>query len=248
MINQNSFPDLCELLVEYQDNTEDENIQNCMVVLRVSTGEVQLGDHECTVEFNRLYISVDHEGMEVVSGSLFGEPKKPNEVNRTSELAHKRDTKRNSSGALDISRTAFAANSKTEFGYSEAMNQDIIVREEGTELRVKARPNLRWEVREPDGTPLNSTLLLNDRLVAFSKHSTANRRRSSLSLRAKQRDIQIKPHSGDAKTEKLFAYLTTNKKRLLDIFIAKSLHEAATSSQPYRGEILISQCEHDHEE
>ncbi|UWQ73301.1 hypothetical protein [Leisingera sp. M658] len=248
MNNQNCFPDLCEFLVKYQNSDDDEAVKSCVVDLRVASGEVPLGDYECLIEFTRLFISVDHEGMDVVSGSLYGDPKRPNEVSRSNQIQEKQEDKGLITGAMELTRKGFTGSGKLERARTQATNRELTLKEEGTDLRVKARPNLRWEVREPSGEPLDSTFLADDKLLALTKKPDANRSYSSLELKVKQRDLRISPVHGDAQTEKRFAGLTTTKKRLLDIFIAKSLSNASYSNQQYRGEILISRCEYNHEE
>jgi hypothetical protein len=248
MDNQNSFPDLCELSAKYHESDEDASIRNCMVDLRIASGEVPLGDHECLIEFMRLFISADHEGMEVVSGSLYGDPKRSNEVSLLNDVHKTKEDKGCISGSLELLPKSIRPKLKLAQETNQVTSQEVRLKDEGTDLRVKARPNLRWEVREPTGVPLDATFLAGDRLLALTKRDGGNRNYSFLELKVKQRDLRISPARGHAKTEKRFSDLTTTKRRILDIFIAKSLSSASYSKQEYRGEILVSRCEFNHEE
>jgi hypothetical protein len=248
MTATNNIPDLCELSVSFLENTENPNLLDCFLDLRINTGEIPLGEQECTVSFGRLFLSVDKEGMEVLTGSRFGEPTKKNEVMRHKKTAST-DEKRSgwSLSALVGSKTPPQVGGKLEHGRSSGVVKSDHVEEKEPHQRVKARPNLRWEVSEPNGEPLDGTYMENESLFTASMAEPSNRRVASIELKVKQRDLVIDQIVRNSSALSFFSNLTENQKRLIDIFIAKSLSEATYGDRKYTGEIVLSEFEYSHE-
>jgi hypothetical protein len=244
----NSIPDLCELSVSFLENTEDPNCLDCFLDLRISNGEIPLGEQECKVSFGRLFLSVDTEGMEVLTGSRFGEPTKKNEVMR-----HKATTSTDQKKSSSSLKAFFDSNTPPQVGLKveQSKSSGVIgsdnVEEKEPDQRVKARPNLRWEVSEPNGEPLDGTYMENESLFTASMAEPSNRRVTSIELKVKQRDLVIDQIVRNNSALSFFSSLTENQQRLIDIFIAKSLSEATYGDRKYTGEIVLSEFEYSHE-
>ncbi len=106
--------------------------------------------------------------------------------------------------------------------------------------RVKALPNLRWEVREADDSRLDGTYLESDSLLRFTRTERANRTALLARATVRQRDVAISQVVKDATSWKYFERFSTTQRRLLDIFIAKSIDSALRGRGQYVGEITLS--------
>lgn len=166
----NNLPDLCEFNVQLLRDVETDGDILFVVDLRIHSGEIALGDEECEVCFTKLTISIDLEGLDTPR-KRYGEPKKQNAVKLTK--SSKQTNKRRKSGSL-----GFAANLKKGANFkggvkaSTSTEQEYKLenKEESEHLRVQARPNLRWEITEPDAETLDSTYLEEDILFQTKKY------------------------------------------------------------------------------
>ncbi len=244
---RNSFPILCDLRVKFVADEEDPDLLNCVVDLQVTSDELPLGEEDCNVAFRRLTLSVSNEGMEIISGSRYGEPKKKNAVPMTDKATQKNTTKIMRSlglaGSTDtgvVGKAAVGREHGTEFESEKSYHED------GEHLRVKAKPNDRWEITEPGGAPLDCTYLLGDKLFSASRNNLANRNTATIELKVKQRDLAINGKFAGAKPPKFLKSLSENQRRLLDIFICKSLSKMCYGDRSYAGEIVVADFEYVH--
>ena len=106
--------------------------------------------------------------------------------------------------------------------------------------RVKALPNLRWEVREADDSPLNDTYLESDSLVRFARAERANRTTVLARATVRQRDVAIDQVVKDKLSLRYFTRISQTQRRLMEIFILKSIDSALRGTGKYVGEITLS--------
>jgi hypothetical protein len=248
MATKNSIPDLCELSVSFREKAEDPNLLDCVLDLRINNGEIPLSDQECQVSFSRLILSVNKEGMDVLPKSRFGEPTKKNEVAKRKETAKAEQKKTDWALSIGGGSNSFPkVGGNAEHNNASSFTKSEKTEEEEPHQRVKARPNLRWEVCEPNGEPLDGTYMENESLFTASIAEPSNRRVASIELKVKQRDLLINQISRNNSSITFFKDLTENQRRLIDIFIAKSLSQAVFGDRKYKGEIVLSEFEYTHE-
>lgn len=241
MSNKNSVSDLCELGVRtVRDETGAEEF-HCVAELRLASAELPIGDDDCEVSVSRATIVVDLEGLAPRPGSRFGEPKRKNavEINKTIKKEVSAGTSFRGEAGIGLTPSSFDARigARAAFDAASETNATIEANETLEHLRVKALPNLRWDVSEYDGTALTDTYLAEDTLVTVNKSDRSNRCSVTTSVTVKQRHLEIRPIE-----QKRFSNLRgNNKQRLLDIFVAKSLSAAISAGGGYRGEIKLSE-------
>lgn len=241
----NSIPDLCEIEVTNSPCEGDAGKVACKVELRLASEEINLGGEECRVGFKKVTISVDMDGMAIVSGSRFGDPVKENKVRNDKKTSQKFDESGGVAADIGVEargKPKFSVLANMGRSHKKGSSTDFI--EEAYHWRVKARPNNRWEVKEYDDTLLDGTYLSGESLYEAIPNLGANRKWASLDVRVKQRDLVIKEARRNEIGEGFFGKLDTNKRRLLDIFIAKSLSSATSGQKEYSGEIKVSHYEH----
>lgn len=69
MSASNSVPDICEFAARVESTNDGTRNVLCLVELRLHRGEIPLGSEECEVAFRKITVTVDLEGMEIVSGT-----------------------------------------------------------------------------------------------------------------------------------------------------------------------------------
>tara|TARA_R110002072_G_scaffold89424_3_gene200481 strand:+ start:2110 stop:2874 length:765 start_codon:yes stop_codon:yes gene_type:complete len=245
MKTTNSIPEICELEIQVGQPEEKDGDLCCVAEFRLFKGDIPIGDEECQISISKAMISVELEGLSPAPGTRYGEPRKNNAVCITKST--KKQTNRGSSfkagGGLDVGHSLLSANVTAggEIHGSSEAGTAIEASDTFEHLRVRALPNLRWEVSEPDGVPLDGTYLEGDDLVKMHKSDRANRASFRAWVTVKQRDLDIKQIILDTSSRNFFGRLNTNQRRLLDIFIAKSLSTALNWGDNYRGEIMLSE-------
>lgn len=254
MHTKNALPEICELNIRIDTNVHEGEEINCVAEFRLYKGDIPLGDEECEITISKATISINTEGLEPKPGTRYGEPKKKNTVpiTKTTQQKNNKKTDYLLSGGMKAgldSAIPHLAGNASKSGSTE-QNSCIETAETTEHLRVRALPNLRWEVSEPKDDPLDGTYLENDTLLSMNRLSGANRTSFTATVTVKQRHLQIRQIIQDDISIKFFNRLSTNQRRLLDIFIAKSLSSALNWKQSYRGEIILSEhkCEDEDEE
>ena len=76
MNTRNAVTELCELVIRVEPSAANEGELDCIVELRVASGDVDLGDETCEISISKLTLSLDLEGSTPVPGSRLGEPRK----------------------------------------------------------------------------------------------------------------------------------------------------------------------------
>ncbi|MDD7973891.1 hypothetical protein [Roseinatronobacter alkalisoli] len=242
MDTTNSIPEICELEIRINQPEDRDGELRCIAEFRLFRGDIPIGDEECQISISKAVISVELEGLSPAPGTRYGEPRKSNAVSITKSIRKQTSSgsRFEAGGCLSGDFSANVTVGGTIHGSSEA-DTAIEVSDNFVHLRVRALPNLRWEVSEPDGVPLDGTYLEGDDLVRMQKSDRANRASFRAWVTVKQRDLDIKQIISDASSRTFFGRLSTNQRRLLDIFIAKSLSTALNWGKNYRGEIKLSE-------
>lgn len=243
MLTTNCFPEICELEVRIENDPINENELCCVTDFRICPGSITLGDDDCDISIVKVKIKVEIEGLQAVPKSRFGEPTKPNAVPITKRTMESSKNARSFQGHAEADLGTEGARAKIHASGHRESASEIETAKETLEptnfLRVRALPSLQWEVSEQTNEPLSATYLNGDTLLKIVKSDKANRSSISMHISTRQRDILIKPEKAEAKTFAFFEQRDQNKKRLMDIFITKSLSHSL-SWQDYRGEIKLS--------
>ncbi len=244
MNTTNSIPEICELGIRIVSAPDQEGCLICAAELRLHNGDIQLGDEVCEVSVSKLTISIDLEGLEPVPGSRHGEPRRPNatRIDRTvtQTNAAGKSYKAASDASLNTTTPALRASAGGEISGSTAHETALTVHDQDEHLRVRAIPSLRWEVSEPDGAQLSGTYLNGESLLGLARAERANRSSLSVRVGVRQRDLNINHVVTGVASLNFFNKIGNTQKRLLNIFITKSLSAAVSGSGKYLGEIILS--------
>lgn len=246
----NSIPEICELAIRLVGSSDETGELRCVTEFRVFKGDIPLGKEECEISISRATISVEIEGLSPAVGSRFGEPKRPNAVAAVKKTTQ-RETRESSwkvAGSVKAAtntpyHAGFEAGGSADGGRSSERQTET--KDDSHHLRVRALPNLRWEVSEPNEDPLDGTYLENDDLLRLQTNPNSNRSKFSARVAVKQRHLLIKQIIRDQESSWFFSRANNNQRRLLDIFIAKSLSSGLNWRETYKGEIILSEQLHD---
>lgn len=253
MSTTNSVTELCELVVRVEAAPDRDGELDCLVELRLAAGDIELEEETCEISISKITIALDLEGVSEVPGSRYGEPRKtPVEMERAVVQTNTSAKGFKASGAAKFDVTGPA------LGASISGDAEIVVRKEATlrsqdtflHQHVTAAPNLRWEVREHDDSVLRGTYLDGQSLLRVTRAERANR--SALIARAtvKQKDVSIDQIVHSALALRYLRRPDATRRRLMDIFIKKSLDAAIRGGGKFTGQIVLSKAEIDlaHEE
>lgn len=242
-MTNNSIPEICDLDIRIDQSTPDDGL-SCVTELRLINGEIPIGDEDCDVSLSKLTISVDVAGLIPIPGTRYGEPRKQNRVLVDKSLDQ---TQTGSSGfrlGMDVELNGSMPFVKLDVGVATSKKTErvakAVAKEKFEHHRVRAIPNLSWEVSEYDGTALDGTYLDNDQLVGLTRAAGANQTLFEAKISVKQRHITIRPLESSTLSTSVLAKFDDTKKRLMDIFIAKSLSAAVSRERRYSGEIMLS--------
>ncbi|MBM3603287.1 MAG: hypothetical protein FJX25_00695 [Alphaproteobacteria bacterium] len=244
MNTRNAFSELCELVIRVVPSETPEGELDCIVELRLASGDVDLDEESCEISISKLTLYLDLEGAIPVPGSRLGEPRKQqtSEMDRVTTQENKVATAFNASAHanLDITGPALGASASGEVK-AAVQRETVLTRHDRlVHHRVKALPNLRWEVREEDESRLDGTYLESDSLMRFTRTERANRTAVLARATVRQRDVAISQVMKDPLSWKYFERFNTTQRRLLNIFIAKSIDSAVRGNGKFVGEITLS--------
>lgn len=247
MNTRNAVSELCELVIRVEPSAAREGELDCIVELRLASGDVDLDDETCEISISKLTLSLDLEGATPVPGSRFGEPRRQpiSEMDRviTQENEVATAFKGSANANLDITGPSLGASASGEVKASVRRETVLTAHDRFVHHRVKALPNLRWEVREADDSRLDGTYLESDSLVRFTRMERANRTALLARATVRQRDVAIGQVVRDPISWKYFERFSTTQRCLLDIFIAKSIDSALRGRGKYVGEITLSSAD-----
>jgi hypothetical protein len=232
-VNQNSLPDLIEVLMRVVNGDEDGQ-REIRVELRVASVSLVADDClEFVVELDQANLSLDLVGFEPVPKSRFGEPSKPNDVSVERKLTSETTKQGEVSATAEATVGMHPSGSFTTKGSGSAAGKSVnttMTQQTEKLLRVKARGNLRWEITEPglNGTtsPLSDTYLNDDILCKIRALPDANLLAVTLDAFARKRDIRISPRTKLGK----FSFKSRNHEVMLNAVIAKSLSRNTISN------------------
>jgi hypothetical protein len=192
-------------------------------------------------------ISVDFSGLKVVpktrhgQGETGGKTRKELQKETIVSMTGETDKKRNVDALVGASATG--PEGKLGLGGSSSKhNTETVTRRESESVTedfypVRALSFDRWKVTTKDGGPLNDAFLDNDRLCEVSEVREANRKGAVTTLVVKQKHVNIELE----RKASLFALpFTRNQQALMNIVVAKSLHEHS-GREEYSGELVFSQ-------
>jgi hypothetical protein len=234
---QNAVPDLVELIARLDISGSAEQCSALKVDLRVGSVEI---DEECInfkVSANRLILDINVEGCEISPGTRFGEPVKANNIviKKTSSTEASKNHNLRGNIEAKIGTRDFDPSIEIDGGggaESKAMTR-IEVSEEEVLLRVRAKPNSRWEVQEPDcKTELSGTYLNDTQLCQLKATMAANRVGFNAKIICNQRDLLFYISGGPISR-------ALNKSRMMGIVVAKAI----SGDQQYKGRLVLSEVE-----
>jgi hypothetical protein len=246
----NSLPDLLELLLRVVPNKGKATGFEVTPELRITKGMVEGEEDLCfEVSLKRVWLDLHLDGLDPISGTRFGDPVKDNEAEVKRKTSHEvvKEGKghakigfsvdpSNVSGSLSAGAEGKAAEKRVE---STTSTQKI------SHLKVKARPNLKWEITESpqldelDGTYLEGTE--GDPLCQVTPKKGANLRSVQLGALVNQRDVILRAH----KEKHPFSFRNPTQEKMMKILIAKAL--SGTDSK-FNGVIEFSKSEIEIEE
>lgn len=228
--DNNSLPDLIEVITRVADTNELSN-KDVRVELRINSITLVADDFlEFVVQLDKAKLALDLDGFDVLPGSRFGEPTKPNDVSVEHRLTNEHTRQGEVSGNVQVElspqptasfggKIAGSAASKTTESTSSQQTYSL--------LRVKARGNLTWEISEPGegGKPLADTYLNDDILCKIKATPGANMLAVKLEAFAHKRDIRITPVS----KLKRFSFKSKNHEKMFAALVGKSLGHTKTN-------------------
>ncbi len=226
---------LAELKMEIEGNCEPYKV---IPQLRVNADYITEGTISIGVEARQLILSLDLTGYEIKAGSRYGEPNVTNETILSEKVntTEKKTTSIAAGAEGKFSPKNFGLFGRLGGAYNKTrqLSTDISGTFESTHYRVRASTDDRWIISNPDlqrldGTYMDGTITL----CELKQTRGANRLSLSAKLLTRQRDLILT--------------ILDNKTRrppphdaLLKIFIAKLLHEQASTSD-YQGYLVLSE-------
>ncbi|RFC63856.1 hypothetical protein [Mesorhizobium denitrificans] len=246
--DQNPLAQLVELKssLALKDDTADNH--DLLVELRINPDEIEedrIGT--ISVEILEATLSVDFSGLKVAPKTRHGQGetggKTRKELQRETIISTTSETDKKKSADASVGASATGPEGKAGIGGSSSKHYAETAMHRQSEsvtedfYPVRALSDDRWKVTMQDGGPLNDAFLDNDRLCEVSEVREANRKGAMTSLVAKQKHVKI---TLERKASVIAVPFSRNQQALMNIVIAKSLHERSGSSE-YSGHLVFSQ-------
>ena len=239
--DNNSLPDILELLLRVLPSRKAKTFE-ISPELRISKGIVEGEDNLCfEVALKRTWLDLDLVGLDPIPGSRFGEPVKDNEAEAKRKTSQEVVKQGGAHGKIavgvDPTKVSGSLSLGAEAKATAKTVQSTTSAEKISHFKVKARPNLKWEVTESvQLDELDGTYLQGEPLCKASAKNGANARTVYLTAFVKQRDVILRL----LKEKNLFSYRNPTQEKLLKILIAKAL---SGSNSGYNGIIEFSHSE-----
>ncbi|MBS3850499.1 hypothetical protein KD146_17505 [Devosia sp. BSSL-BM10] len=251
--NYNPLPDLAELttVVPAEDDTATSHQLN--VELRIHPHEIEDEVGTVMVSFTEATLSLELSGLSVVPKSKLGQPLvTPNvrKITRERVITAAVDETKEGRVALGATLNAVTPEGSAELSRGSSTNvaQSTTVTDSeditSSHIPVKAIGNDNWLIRADGGGPLDGVFLEYDTLCEVTATWGQNHlsMTSSLYVRQRHAKFDFTPKPG------LFSGLKSlNQRRLMEILISKSLHNAI-SEAPFSGSICLAESEASDEE
>lgn len=248
----NSLPDLLELLLRVvpTKGKGKGKALNISPELRITKGIVDGEEDLCfEVAIKRVWLDLNLDGLDPISGTRFGEPVKDNGAEVKHKISH--EVVKQGEAHADIGPSVAPSNVSGSLSGGARVKaaaktvKSTTSTENILHLKVKARSNLRWEITEsPQLEELDGTYLVGMRgepLCKVSSKTGANFRSVQLDAIVKQRDVIFRPQ----KKKRLISFLNPTQEKMMQILIAKAL--SGTKSK-FNGLIKFSRSELEIEE
>lgn len=239
--NQNSIHDLAELLVFLEAGDGASSSLELSTEIRIASADIDDLDTDIslTVSLRRAWLHLDLEGFNVSPQGRHGDSVIQSSAVATTTTAVTTGSFSaggSLSGAADVETPKIGFKGSASVG--GAFEQKDVLQMQGLQdelhIPVKARPNNRWEITKFNNGLLDGTFM-NGSILCQIKHSnSANRHAGSLTLEVSQKDLILQ-----AREQSRISFFSNNKKKLLGIFIAKSMSIDAN----YNGKIVLCKSE-----
>ena len=222
----NSLPDLLELLLKVVPSKGKAKGFDILPELRITKGIVEGDDDLCfEVALRRVWLDLNLDGFEPISGTRFGEPVKDNEAEVKRKTSHEVVKQGEAHASIGLSVTPSKVGGSLSGGAKGKAAAKTVHSTTSTEkishLKVKARPNLKWEITdslqldELDGTYLEGNQ--GDPLCKVSAKTGANLKSVQLDATVRQRDVVLRAQ----KEKRLISFRNPTQEKMIKILIAK---------------------------
>lgn len=248
MSTSNFVTEICELVVRVASTVDREGELECLVELRLAGDDIELGDEACEVSISKLTIALDLEGVSAVPGTRYGEPRKvPVELERIVVQTNNASKTFKLAGGAKLDVTGPTLGVSTTGDLQVGVEKVTTLKSHDTLIHrhVTALPNLRWEVREHDDGVLRGTYLEGDCLVRLTRAERVNRSAVVARATVKQRDVKISQVMQSAVSLPFFRRQNHTQRKLMELFIKKTLDAAIRGAGKFSGEIILSAAEVD---
>jgi len=238
---KNALPELMDLRARIDHASGSKDEAGLSVELRIGSADLEddQGELLARVSVKKAILSVDCDGMDIAPGERHGEPVK--EGGPVTKHQIRSEAISTVQGGLDANLVASSKEGASGAGALKAGASREIktsrTRESSYEEQVsfvRALGGDRWEISEPDETPLEGTYLNDKRICSVVPSKGANRQVVKVTTEVKQRDLDF-DHS-----HKFFRGLTATHSRLAKIVIAKAINGGGSE---YRGKVILSEVE-----
>ncbi len=248
---ENPVPELVEMqaeLVQYYNDAISP--YELLVYLRIHEDEIDTDNGVFRIGMKRATLALKRYGFDIKPGTRFGEEISPTTTQRqiqTSKttIVSNESTKSKGSkvGAKASSIPELSGEASGSFMNKEGSSCEASTSEKirHNHFVIKAIGNDRWIISEHDSKPLNKTYINNATLCELILKDRSNKFLLELVLLIKQKDLTIDfdPSCLTGHIQKKFP--NSNKKRIVDILLAKGLNECSPASkEQYNGVIFLS--------
>ena len=246
--DQNPLAQLIELKSSLVPKNETFGNFDLVVELRINPDEIE-EDRIGTIRVELLEATLfaDFSGLRVVPKTRHGQGETGGtaRIELQREIVTSKTSETEKKRSADASLVASGVGPEGKLGLSGNLSklnaETITLRESESSIEdfypVRALSDDRWKIANREGGPLNTAFLDNDRLCEVSEVQEANFKGVVTSVAAKQKHVRIKL---EQKASILAAPFTRNQQALMNIVIAKSLHERGQTSD-YSGFLVFSQ-------
>ena len=232
---RNFVEELVELRVGMQAPNDPSRPFGVTAVLRVAHGDIADGDRLIPVAITALDVILKLSGFEPADEAIYGEIPKSNEIVRTLQTeikTQKSGTLEGKAGvALGLAGVVPSLSGSIKGKIEQQVATGTKYKETVTTTRVTARPNHRWEVREPDGRPLNDSFLTGQTLCSLNRRTGANQMEVTAFAAVKQRDLIF----GEKRRPTFFQ--DKLREKLTRVFIAKCINGGG---EQFDGRVILS--------
>lgn len=231
--HENPLPDLVELRTTVVSKSGGYHVHEVLVELRVHPFEIEEAFGRISVAIFQAVLSVQFSGLEVVPRTKLGNPvvdtKTRNEVQRERSVTNTSDEEKTRQSRLGTGASAIGVEAKADYsrGSTEKSAHTVVERITNAEvvehLNVKAIGNDNWKISEASGAALDGVYINHVALCEVTPVAGKNRIGVETEVIVRQRHLKAEIIGDQSLLASLFS---TNHKKIQNILIAKSLHDA----------------------